>query len=358
MSDGSLEVGFVGAGVIAWAHALAIRSMVKAEVVNAHVGAVFDSDGDKSASFASSHGIVAAASALEVADRCDAVFVCTPTGSHLEAVEAVASSGRALFCEKPLGRDLRESEQIVAVARSAGLHTQVGLVLRTAPVFVALAALVRDGSLGRPMAVQFRDDQFFPIQGHYASTWRSDRDIAGSGALLEHSIHDLDILGVCLGEVVSVSAQTGNYARYEGIEDVAAGVLRFASGTLGTLVSVWHQVLSRPSTRRVEVLFDSGVATFDDDFSGPLQLQTSAGTEVRECPPPGWVSRLPLPDDARGIAVRAYAEQDRAFLDAVASGTMPSPGLAEALLAHRLVDAWYRSAASGGSPTIPGASEP
>src|SRR3712207_8553561 len=50
----------------------------------------------------------------------------------------------------------------------------------------------------------FRDDQFFPNQGHYASTWRADVEVAGGGTLLEHSIHDLDVLRWLLGDAERV----------------------------------------------------------------------------------------------------------------------------------------------------------
>ena len=219
--------------------------------------------------------------------------------------------GRPVFCEKPLGRSLGEAEAIAEVVRSAGVASQVGLVLRTAPVFGALGELVAGGVLGRPMAVQWRDDQFFPIQGHYASTWHADREIAGGGTLLEHSIHDVDILRQCFGEIAQLSGLTANFAGHDGIEDTAVGSLRLASGALATMTSVWHDVLSRPSTRRVEVLFEEGFVVLEDDFVGPMTIQTTAGTEVRACPPPGWVRDLPLPDTAVGLSVRQYAAEDR-----------------------------------------------
>jgi predicted dehydrogenase len=62
------------------------------------------------------------------------------------------------------------------------------------------------------------------------------------------------------------------------------------------------------------------------------------------------VDELPLAHDEIGLAVRAYVEADRGFVDAVAQGTTPEPGLEVALVAHRLVDAAYRSAARGGEP--------
>ena len=54
--------------------------------------------------------------------------------------------------------------------------------------------------------------------------------------------------------------------------------------------------------------------------------------------------------DEVGLAVRAYVEADRAFVDAIAAGVPSGPTLDDALVAHRLVDAAYRSAAAGGVP--------
>ena len=75
----------------------------------------------------------------------------------------------------------------------------------------------------------------------------------------------------------------------------------------------------------------------DNEFRGPLHVQTSEGTEVRACPSPPWVDELPLADDEIGLAVRAYVEADRGFVDAVVAGRAPEPGLDVALEAHRLV---------------------
>jgi predicted dehydrogenase len=227
---------------------------------------------------------------------------------------------------------------------------QVGLVLRYAPVFRALRDVIASGELGPPMAAIFRDDQYFPVQGVYGSTWRGDVAVAGGGCLIEHSIHDLDILRFCLGEVSEVTARTANFSGHEGVEDLATVSLQFANGASAELVSVWHDILSRGSTRRVEVFCRRGMAWLDNDFLGPLHVQTTEGTEVRPCPPPGWVRDLSLGDDDIGLAISAYVEADRAFLDAVSEQRDPAPSFAEAVVAHRLVDAAYRSADAGGVP--------
>ena len=147
-----------------------------------------------------------------------------------------------------------------------------------------------------------------------------------------------------------MAARTANHAGHEGVEDVATVSLSFVSGAEAHLTSVWHDIMTRGSTRRVEVFCRQGMVWLEDEFRGPLHLQTSEGTEVLPCPSPEWVDALPLADDEVGLAVRAYAEADRGFVDAVTGGWAPDPGLDVALAAHRLVDAAYRSAAGGGVP--------
>jgi predicted dehydrogenase len=213
-----------------------------------------------------------------------------------------------------------------------------------------MRALIEDGSLGAPMAAVFRDDQFFPIQGHYASHWRAEVAQAGGGCLVEHSIHDVDILRFCFGDVEELSARTENFAGFEGIEDLASVSMSFECGLQAQLTSVWHNILSRGSTRRIEVFFREGMVWLDDEFRGPLHVQTADSIEVQPCPSPEWVDELPLSDDEVGLAVRAYVEADRAFVDAVTSGHAPDPDLDVAVEAHLLVDAAYRSAAANGAP--------
>jgi predicted dehydrogenase len=346
----TLRIGFIGCGVIARAHALSLEGLGKAGLVQAEIAAVHDVDTERATKFAQRFGAAVASSKEELAGASDAVYVCTSTQGHLEAVRVAAHARRPIFCEKPLSRNLPESLSLAKVAADAGVAVQVGLVMRTAPVFRQLAGIVRTGELGRPMAAIVRDDQFFPNQGHYGSTWRSDVTIAGGGALIEHSIHDVDIISACFGRVGSVLATVAGFSGHDGIEDSASAMLRMDSGMTVSLVSVWHQVLSRPSTRRVEVLLERGFVSLEDDFTGPLTVQTSDGTELRACPPPAWVLDVPLPGGERGLAVRPYLEENLDFVRAVLGGTPPVPGLAEAVAAHRVVDACYRSAADGGAP--------
>jgi myo-inositol 2-dehydrogenase/D-chiro-inositol 1-dehydrogenase len=345
-----LQIGFVGTGLIAWAHGLGLKAMIEGGVIDATIAVVHDRSESRAEAFAKAMGATALDSPAAVVAQCDALWICTPTSAHRSAVDAALAARRAVFCEKPLATDLARAESLVNAVTAAGVPAQSGLVLRSAPVFLALRQLVASGTLGRPMAAIFRDDQFFPIQGHYASQWRADVAQAGGGCLIEHSIHDLDILRFCFGEVDTVAGRFASFSGHPGIEDRATATLSFASGLEAHLTSVWHNILTRGSTRRVELFCEDGMVSLTNEFRGPLRVQTSAGTEDRPCPSPGWVDELPLNDDEVGLAVRGYVEADRGFVDAVINGGTPDPSLQVALVAHKLVDATYRSAATGGTP--------
>jgi predicted dehydrogenase len=81
-------------------------------------------------------------------------------------------------------------------------------------------------------------------------------------------------------------------------------------------------------------------------------VQTSDGHDVVEATVPPWAERLAVPE-VFAKAIAHYAEPSKAFLDALAaegSSAAGHPDASDALAAHRLVDAAYRSAAAGGAP--------
>jgi predicted dehydrogenase len=333
-----------------------------AGIVGDRVVAVCDADGERARLLAAAQerpptgtggrrptgaGVLATTDPCRAMDEADTVWICTPTSSHVELVEEAAARGLAVYCEKPLAPDMAGAERLAGAAGS--LMVQVGLVLRHSPVLDALVGQLRSGTLGPLMALLLRDDQYFPVQGQYRSSWRADRSVCGGGTLIEHSVHDLDALAWLAGPVRSLSARTANWAGHPGVEDVAALTLAHAGGATSTLLSVWHQVLSRPSTRRFEAVCQHGVLWCDDEHRGPLWLQTDQGvSEIDLGHPPERperaVARYHGLSEEVGDALVLYVRSDLGFLRALASGTAPQPGLADALEAHRLVDAAYRDA--------------
>lgn len=345
-----IRVGIVGCGHIGTVHSFALKQLVGAGEIDARVVATFDADPERAQRTAEPHAATACAALDPLLDAVDVAWVCTWTSEHRAAVEAAAARGRAVFCEKPLAPSLAECERVASAL--CRVPHQVGLVLRYAPVFRAAADAIAERRYGRVLSVTLRDDQYFPIQGMYGSTWRKDVGLAGGGTLIEHSVHDVDVLRWLLGDPREVSARVASRFGYPGIDDACAVTFAYDDGTTATLLSVWHQVLTRGSRRRLEIFCEDAFLWTEDDYLGPLHVETSTGHESIAAEPPPWVARFTLPAVlAKSLA--QYAEPAKAFLDALAadgSSAHGHPDAETALAAHRLVDLAYRSAAAGGTP--------
>ena len=329
-------MGFLGAGLIANAHANGLTGSPTAVTISG----VYDPDQDRSHDFATRFSSVVAPDAAAVIESSDAVYVCTWTSEHRALVELVVNAGRAVFCEKPLATTLGEATALAEAVQRAGVINQVGLVLRHSPAFALLRQLVHEPAAGRVVSVVFRDDQYIPTQGMYHSTWRGEVDKAGAGTLLEHSIHDLDLIEHTIGRIVAVNARSLAYHQIAGIEDVMAVGLELDGGAIGSLVSVWHDNLSRPSQRRVEVFCEHRYVSLENDWLGPVRWQDSAGQ--------GGVfegSEL-FEEAARRLSSISHPDHD--FVAAVAAGRPAHPDITVALRAHVVADAIYRSAGARG----------
>jgi predicted dehydrogenase len=345
----SIKVGLIGCGHIGTFHARNIKDIQTQGFVDIRYHAVCDRIRARADRFALIAGCeLVTEDPRAVIDACDAVYVCTETAEHPGLVAMAASAGRHVFCEKPLAMNLADAQAMADTVRRAGVTNQVGLVLHYSPVYRVLDHLTSP-SWGALLTAHLRDDQFFPIGGHYGSAWRADVTRAGGGALLEHSIHDVDLLRRLFGPVERVRCITRNVAGHPGIEDVALVTFHHQGGHQSTLTSVWHAVEQRPSSRHLEVFYERArVETFQDYF-GTITVEqedqpavTLSSDEV--------LARFmdleglhPRQEDLRLLG----GLSDRRFLQAIAERRRAAPGFEEALLAHRIVDACYRSARDG-----------
>ncbi len=282
----------------------------------------------------------------------DAVMITSPTATHRELILMTLDAGKALFCEKPLAPDFAEVSELCEAVAAVTQSAQVGFHSRFHPIVNRVRGLVESGEVGGPMAYTLRDDQYWPtggvVSGH--SSWRSDRKQAGGGALLEHSIHAADIVCWLFGPAARVSARTRAMFGYD-VEDVAAVTVEHASGVVGTILSVFNGVRGREE-RRFEVFFEDAAVEATTDFivgaaeDSFLVQRPDAAPErpdlaaMRE----EHFALLGLP--RRDFVFYTYPA-DRHWVRCVGEAVPASPGFDDALRAHELVDAAYRSASTG-----------
>ncbi|MEW6277266.1 MAG: Gfo/Idh/MocA family oxidoreductase [Candidatus Eremiobacterota bacterium] len=351
MSDKKpVRLGLIGCGHIAQAHLNSLLQVHHAGLVPVELIACCDREIERAELFRRNYGFQCSCTdfrpVLEDASL-DAVYVCSPTRDHMEPVLLAAELKRPLFCEKPLGRDLAEVERMVKAVEASRIPAQLGLVLRFSPVYQVMRSLLEEPGGGRPMAAVFRDDQYFPIGGSYGSSWRGNREVVGSGTLLEHSIHDVDLLRWFFGEVTRVRARVDYFSGREGVEDQAVLLLEFANGARATLTSLWHQMLGRESNRNLEIFLERRYVGSAHDFMGSIDTQGATGEgRVLNRRQVDVLHRRILGKQAPPgkLAHNPYLLENLAFLRALQAGKKPFPDFASGLAAHRVVEAAYRSA--------------
>ena len=333
-----VRVGFLGAGLVARIH----RASLSAVADHIVWAGVYDTDVTRAGPFAEETGARLCRTETELFDCVDAVYICTWTSEHPRLVRDAVDRGLAVYCEKPLAVSLSSARAMTEhVIRTDTVH-QTGLVLRHSPAFTLLRCLITNSKSGPIMSISLRDDQYLPVDGYYASTWRSDPSRAGSGVLLEHSIHALDILEYLVGPIRQVSCQTQCVRGISGIEDEATALFSFTNGVSGTLTTVWHDMLERPNERRVEVFCRNLWCVLDGNHhSGSVSWQWSG--EARQTAE--GKDLLPL------LAPSTIADfnPDAAFILAVEQAREAYPDFRVGLRAHELVDAAYRSAEADGT---------
>ena len=350
-----LRLGFIGCGMISLAHAAAVRLLAEDGIVALVAAADPDPEGiDRVAGITGGVDRRSADGRDVIGDPdVDAVVLITPTRFHREYVLSVAEAGKPLFTEKPLAPTFPVVRELHAAVTASGIPAQVGFQSRFHPVVNRLRDIVLSGELGAPMGYTLRDDQYWPtgdvVPGH--TSWRSDLVEAGGGALLEHSIHSCDVLSWLFGPARRVYAAKRHVFGYT-VEDTAALTIEHAAGVVGNLVTVFNGVQGREE-RRLEVFFERGALELTTDFI------VGAPEDSLLIQRPGQpAERLDMTalrrehfaaqgvDPDRSVWVYQYFAH-RAFAASLRAGTAPSPGFDDALLAHALVEAAYRSCASG-----------
>ncbi len=356
MSDRVIGVGLVGCGVNGWVHADGLAKLVAEGEIRAVAAADPSPDGLGAVNRACPFDRLHADGAAVVADpEVDAVLVTSPTATHAAVVRAAIALGKPVMCEKPLSPTLAEVRSLCAEVEASGVVAQVGFQSRWSPIFRRLRDLVITGELGAPLGYMLREDQFWPtgavVAGH--SSWRSDREQSGGGALLEHSIHGCDLLGWMFGPAARVTARTRSLFGF-GVEDLAAATVEHTSGVIGTITTVFNGVQGREE-RRLEVFFERGTVEVTGDFvigakeDAMLIHRPNVATERPDLTRlrTDFFATLGVTRD--DLLFYQYIG-DRAFVRAVRAGSVAEPGFGDAFTAHALVEAAYRSADAGGAP--------
>jgi polar amino acid transport system substrate-binding protein len=249
------------------------------------------------------------------------VVIASRHDSHAALAAAALRAGKAVFVEKPLALSAAELAEVEAAhAAAIAPFLMVGFNRRFAPLLGELRQHLNAG--GEPLALHYRVNAgYIPLEH-----WTQDPAIGG-GRILGEVCHFVDLLAhVAGGPVVSVHAYTtpdgGRYRR-----DNLAAVLRFAGGSVGTLIYAANGDKDL-GKERLEG-FGGGRAAVLEDFH-TLRLYGSGPARTRRAAPD-----------------KGHAAEMAALVRAVRAGEAAPVPLAEAAHATRVTFAIVESLETG-----------
>ena len=223
--------GIVGAGLIADFHARAIG-----DIPNATFTACCDKVPERAKALAEKYGAQAFDSYEEMvkSDDVDIVTIATPSGLHMEPTVAAAEAGKHVICEKPLEITLERIDAMIAAHEKAGTRLGGIFPYRFNNLMVPLRDAIDSGRFGTITYASvyvpwWRTNEYY--EGSWHGTWKLD----GGGALMNQSIHMIDMLCDLMPPIESVQAYTATLGHEMEAEDTAVAVLRYQTGALGVI---------------------------------------------------------------------------------------------------------------------------
>lgn len=260
------KIGIIGAGVIADFHAQAIQAMDGAELV-----AAFARKEDKASAFSTKYGCQGYSDLDTFLAHPDmqVVTICSVSGAHLDHATAAANAGKHIICEKPLEITTERIDQMIRVCEENNVSLSGVFPRRFNDSTHIFKQVIEEGRLGKIVlcdtAIKWWRSQEYYDSGAWRGTW----DLDGGGALMNQSIHTIDLMLHLLGDVSSVSASGGLEAHKDiEVEDVVVAIVEFKSGARGVIQASTACFSNTGLPASIHICGDHGsIMMVDDKFS-------------------------------------------------------------------------------------------
>lgn len=263
-----------------------------------------------------------------LASDADAIVIATPSAMHAEQAIAALERGKAVFCQKPLGRNAEETRRVVEAARANDLLLGVDLSYRFTDAMRAVRRLVTHGAIGDVFAV----DLVFHNAYGPDKPWFYDASLSGGGCVIDLGIHlvDMALWTLDFPQVRDTHARLAHHGGHQ-VEDFAVATMDLASGATMRLACSWNVSAGRDAVIEATFYGTSGAAAFRNvdgsfyDFVAEHHQKTQA-------------TRLTEPGDAwGGRAAVHWAEQ-------LAVSSRFDPEIEHVITLAEALDSIYRSA--------------
>ena len=283
--SGTIGFGLVGTGVIAENHAQAIQAL--ADQYDLKLVGVLGRSAAKARAFADRYAIPFASADPDTffaLPDLQVACILTPSGAHLEPALQAIHAGKHVLVEKPLEINVPRVDAMLDAAEAAGVSVECIFQARFTEGAQVLKGALEAGRFGRLCLCSAYIKWHRSAQ--YYTGWKGTLAIDGGGAVINQSIHAIDLLQWLVGMPAEIFAwKTRRVHLGIEAEDTACAALRFPDGAMGTIEAT---TAAYPGwERRIEICGEFGSVALEDE------------KVVR------WEFRDPRPEDAEILAQAA-----------------------------------------------------
>ncbi|MCA9834018.1 MAG: Gfo/Idh/MocA family oxidoreductase [Thermomicrobiales bacterium] len=230
----------VKVAMLSFAHQHAIGyAMVLNALPDVEITVIADEDADRGQHWAQTFNTQWVASIDEaLAMDVDCVVVCSENVHHKTMTIAAAKAGKHVLCEKPLATTVDDATSMIAACEEAGVQLMTAFPVRFNASILALKDAVHSEHFGETLTIAARNPGTNPGQ------WFVDPALSGGGAVIDHTVHVVDVLRFIYGaEVTEVYAQSGNKLAGGVSDDTGLLMFKLSNGVPVSLDTSW----TRPS---------------------------------------------------------------------------------------------------------------
>ncbi|WP_422080179.1 Gfo/Idh/MocA family protein [Ulvibacterium sp.] len=169
----------------------------------------------------------------------DVVYVITPNALHKDQTIRAARAGKHVICEKPMGVNAQEGQEMVDACKTANVKLLIGYRMHYEPKTVEVIRMRKAGEFGKL--------KFFQGQSGFTigdpTQWRLNKELAGGGAMMDIGIYSINGARYMLGEepiwVTAQETKTDPVKFKEGVDETIQFQMGFPSGAVASCLSTY-----------------------------------------------------------------------------------------------------------------------
>lgn len=202
----------------------------------------------------------------------DAIVICTPNFLNKELTIKALNAGKHVFCEKPPCFTAVDMMEIREAEKRSCKKLMYGFNHRHHDSIIRMKELIGSQKFGKILWMRGRYGK--SVTKDYFNEWRSKKELAGGGILLDQGIHMLDLFLYFGGDFDTVKAELSNLYWKMDVEDNAFVILKNSKtgmvANLHSTMTQWRHLFS------LEIFLEKGYMV----MNGLITSSMSYGEEV------------------------------------------------------------------------------